>query len=68
MPNTFLPPIIRAVNQYLFRYHMSFVLRFCIKQGVIWQGFLFQMWIVFYVFLAQYVWKKGTRAYMAFGQ
>lgn len=73
MPNTFLPPIVQLVNQYLpFRYHMSFVLEILLhKTGgmELVKGFVISgVWVVFYIFLAQFVWKKGTRAYMAFGQ
>lgn len=73
MPNTFLPPMIQTINQYLpFRYHMSFVLEIMMHKtgGVeLAKGFLIStIWVVFYIFLAQFVWKKGTRAYMAFGQ
>jgi ABC-type uncharacterized transport system permease subunit len=51
---------------------MSFVLEIMMHKidGVeLAKGFLISiLWIVFYLFLAKYVWKKGTRAYMAFGQ
>lgn len=73
MPNTFLPPIIQTVNQYLpFRYHMSFVLEILLHKisgFEMVKGFVISTcWVIFYLFLARYVWKKGTRAYMAFGQ
>jgi|GEM_PF-1389663 len=73
MPTTFLPPLLQTINQYLpFRYHMSFVLEILMNKvsgGEVVKGFCVALlWIVLYGFLTQWMWKRGTRAYMAFGQ
>lgn len=71
-PITFLPPIVQEFNRFLpFRYQLSFpieILFHKVSGSEMYFGFgVSVVWLVVFYALYKYIWRKGSRAYMAFG-
>lgn len=72
IPVAFLPAVVQRVNDWLpFRYQLSFPIELLyqkLNNQQIFQGFAVGItWCILYYLLYKFLWKRGSKAYTAFG-